>query len=147
MIDWAVRFAKDTAAFNSIFGICLYWLPMISCIVGYTMRTARNIQKDKISRVESEKDESYYIPTDTLGDLLCRAIVSVVPICNLWCVSFDIFPMVFGKALLWIQRTFNQPLVPKRKEYNECLLEYLQGIESGDAVLEIRDACKRRHPH
>ena len=33
----------------------------------------------------------------------------------------------------------------KRKEYNECLLKYLSGVESGDAVIEIQEVCKRKH--
>ncbi len=36
-------------------------------------------------------------------------------------------------------------LSDRRHAYNECLLEYLPGIESGDAVLEIQNVCKRKH--
>ena len=36
-------------------------------------------------------------------------------------------------------------LSDRRHAYNECLLEYLPGIESADAVLEIRNVCKRKH--
>jgi hypothetical protein len=32
-----------------------------------------------------------------------------------------------------------------RKKYNECLLEYLPGIESRDAVIEIQKVCRRKH--
>lgn len=36
-------------------------------------------------------------------------------------------------------------LSEKRKEYNECLLQYLPGVESGDAVIEIQEVCERKH--
>jgi hypothetical protein len=36
-------------------------------------------------------------------------------------------------------------LSEERKEYNECLLEYLPGVESGDAVIEIQEVCERKH--
>jgi len=36
-------------------------------------------------------------------------------------------------------------LSEERKEYNECLLEYLPGVESGDAVIEIQKVCERKH--
>ncbi len=36
-------------------------------------------------------------------------------------------------------------VLEKRKEYNECLLQYLPGVESGDAVTEIQQVCARKH--
>lgn len=36
-------------------------------------------------------------------------------------------------------------VLERRKEYNECLLEYLPGVESGDAVIEIQKVCERKH--
>ena len=36
-------------------------------------------------------------------------------------------------------------LSDNRRAYNECLLEYLSGVESGDAVIEIQEVCKRKH--
>lgn len=118
MIDWIIKFAGETATFNSIFGICLYWVPMAVCFIGYTMRTSRNIQKDKEERAKYKKepdDKNYYTPTDTIGDLIGRGIVSVVPMCNLWAASFDVSPKLFGKFYSWIGKTFNQPIVPKIK--------------------------------
>ncbi len=38
-------------------------------------------------------------------------------------------------------------LSDRRHAYNECLLGYLPGIESGDAVLEIQNVCKRKYLH
>ncbi len=36
-------------------------------------------------------------------------------------------------------------LSEKRKKYNECLLEYLPGMENSDAVIEIQNVCTRKH--
>ncbi len=117
MIDLVVGFAVATGTFNSIFGICLYWLPMVICIVGYTIRTARNIQKDKRERIQHEKNEiGYYSPTDTIGDLIGRSLVSIIPIANLWSALFDISPMLFDRLFKWVSCTFNQPLVPIRNK-------------------------------
>lgn len=116
MIDWIVRFSLKTATFNSIFGICLYWLPLVLCAFGYTVRTAKNIQKDKEERSRIEKKgEGYYEPTDTIGDLIGRSVITIIPIGNLWAALFDVSPEVFERLFEWIGKTFNQPLVPRRK--------------------------------
>jgi hypothetical protein len=36
-------------------------------------------------------------------------------------------------------------LPDNREKLNECLLEYLPGVESGDAVTEIKKVCERKH--
>lgn len=36
-------------------------------------------------------------------------------------------------------------LSDKRKKYNECLLEYLPGLESVNAALEIEQSCRNKH--
>lgn len=116
MWEWTVQFAADTVKFNSIFGMCLYWLPMLVCIVGYTMRTAKNIQKDKARRTEAEQgDRITYRPNDTIGDLIGRALISVIPIGNLWAAVGDVSPELFSRVFEWIGKTFDQPLVPERK--------------------------------
>jgi len=115
MIDWIIRFSVETMTFNSIFGICLYWLPFTLCIFGYTLRTARNVQKDKQKRSEAEKSNSIYRPTDTIGSLIGRALISIIPIANLWAAIFDISPVLVAKLFDWIGKTFDQPLVPTRK--------------------------------
>lgn len=120
MIDWVIKFAGDTVTFNSIFGISLYWVPMCVCVIGYTLRTSRNIQLDKKERSECEDIDNNsnwggYTPTDTYGDLIGRAVVSFVPICNLWAATFDVSPTLFGNFFKYLDKAFNQPIVPKRK--------------------------------
>jgi hypothetical protein len=97
---------------TGVIGIWLYWLPGAFCTVFYIIRTARNYIQDKNNR-ESSK---WYSPTDTIGTLIGRGIVSIVPIANLLAAIFDLAPEVFGKFFKYLDKLFNQPLVPKRKE-------------------------------
>ncbi len=122
MINWTIQFAKDTVMFNSLFGIVLFWFPMTICIVGYTMRTFRQIQTDKKNRLESEvqnSDERYvpvYYPTITVGDIIGRIVICFIPIANLWACLFDVSPELFHKLFSWISKTFDMPLVRKRNK-------------------------------
>ena len=127
MIESIRQFAFNTATFNSLVGILLYWVPTALCIVGYTVRTFRNVQTDVKRRKECEVAErmakvtetrscSYYTPTDTIGSLLGRALVSILPIANLWAAMFDVAPIMFKRIFDLFDKVFNQPLVPPRKE-------------------------------
>lgn len=123
MIEWIKSLCIDTAHFNSILGICLYWVPVSLCVVGYTLRTARNLRTDVIKRKEFEdnlcKDTPlhlYYTPTDTIGSLIGRAFVSLMPVANIWAAMFDVAPEMFGKLFKWIELVFNQPLVPRKED-------------------------------
>ena len=107
MIDWILDFR-----FNTPLAVLLYWLPLAICVVGYTLRTARDYRKDSADR-DSEK---YYFPTLTLGTIIGRAIVSLIPVANLWAASFDVGYDMLRGFFSWIGRLFDQPLVPKRKE-------------------------------
>jgi hypothetical protein len=46
--------------FNSLLGVLLYWSPLAFCVVMYTVRTAKNHQRD----AENRRGGSYYHPTD-----------------------------------------------------------------------------------
>lgn len=95
---------------NGLFAVLLYWLPMASCLVFYTARTARGYMRDKARRAGA--DGAYYVPSETVGGILGRALVSIVPVANLWAAFFDLAPNVFERLFEWIGATFNQPLVP-----------------------------------
>lgn len=123
----------------------LYWLPLSICVVGYTLRTAENYQKDlnerdkykvlmnKRKELESDPEEldrfvrsgeardsdkytSYYSPTDKIGTLIGRALVSIVPVANLWAGMFDVAPRLFRRLIERIEKIFDSPLVPAPKE-------------------------------
>lgn len=125
MIEGIKTLCIDTAQFNSILGICLYWAPMSLCVIGYTLRTARNLRKDLITRRKCKENwlsgnpegrslmcMDYYAPTDTVGTLIGRAFVSIMPVANIWAAMFDVAPALFGKLFDYITTVFNQPLVP-----------------------------------
>jgi hypothetical protein len=97
---------------NPWIAVCLYWAPLALCAYGYLMRTWFNYRKD----VETRKKEPHYYPTDTIGSLIGRAVVTILPVGNLLAAIFDVAPEVFGRFFKWIGRVFNQPLVPKLKE-------------------------------
>lgn len=120
-------------------GMLLYWLPLSICVVGYTLRTAENYQKDLIERdkyrksskirkemgsdelndyVRKNKDEysSYYSPTDKIGTIIGRALVSIIPVANLWAGMFDVAPRLFHRLIERIEKIFDTPLVPEIKE-------------------------------
>lgn len=115
MIEWIIKFSEATMTFNSFFGIILYWVPLTLCVFGYTLRTARNIQVDRAARAQCERQQlNFYTPTDKLGDLIGRAVVSIVPLANLWAGLFDVSPVLFRRFFHWVGMAFNTPLVPKR---------------------------------
>lgn len=103
--------------FTNYVGLFLYWVPLSLCIFVYTIRTWQNYQKDLVKRTEAEKarGNGYYSPTDTVGALIGRALVSVLPVANLWAALFDVAPILFRHLFRFIGKVFDQPLVPKRK--------------------------------
>lgn len=110
-------FLINTVTFNSIIGICLYWLPLALCSIGYLVRSSREYHTDIEKRTESENNpKQYYNPTIRIGTLIGRCLISIVPIVNLLAAIFDISPIMFKRILDWIVDVFDRPLVPKRKE-------------------------------
>lgn len=125
-------------------GMLLYWLPLSICVVGYTLRTAENYQKDYIEREkyrnylkrlkelegdeeatdrfkrsclsDSETHTRHYSPTDKIGTLIGRALVSIIPFANLWAGAFDVSPRLFRRLIERIEKIFDTPLVPRIKE-------------------------------
>lgn len=103
----AIDYAREFQ-WNSTLGILLFWVPLAFCLFGYTLRTAKNYRKD-LARRESE---TFYHPTDTIGALMGRALVSIIPVANIWAAMFDLAPEVFGRLFKWLGQVFDQPLVP-----------------------------------
>ena len=97
--------------FNSALGFALYWLPLVFCSVGYFVRTWKNYANDRRRRDELGRE---YYPIETIGRLLGRGLVSIVPVANMLAAVFDLAPEVFSQFFRWIGKAFNQPLVPER---------------------------------
>jgi hypothetical protein len=104
VIDWVLNlWANRWIAFG------LYWLPLAFCAFGYILRTGRNFRKDRAKRVEVGE---FYHPTDTIGTLIGRGLLTIIPLANVCAAVFDLAPEVFGKFFSWLERVFSQPLVP-----------------------------------
>jgi len=106
MIDWIMSFK-----FNSLLGVLLYWVPLSLCIYGYTLRTWFNYKKDLLNR-----NNERYTPTDTIGDLVGRGVVTLIPVANIWAATFDVAPEVFKRFFKLLGEIFDKPLVPSRGE-------------------------------
>lgn len=95
--------------FNGTLAVYLYWMPLAVCAVGYFIRTAKNYVNDRKKR---EERGGYYVPSDTIGSLIARAVVTILPIGNMFAAVFDIGPSMLGRFFDWVGAVFNQPLVP-----------------------------------
>lgn len=119
-MDYIINFQ-----FNSLLGICLYWVPLVFCVIFYTVRTAEGYMKDKAAREKDDEERakevdseyrslSRYYPEETIGRILGRSVVSITPVANIWAALFDLAPKVFGRFFDMLGKIFDQPLVPKR---------------------------------
>lgn len=102
---------------NWLIANVLYWGPLTFCIFGYTVRTWRHFKADTASRdkLSREGKSDHYMPTDRLGTLVGRAVVSLLPLANLWAATFDLAPEVFRRVFEWLGKVLDQPVVPARK--------------------------------
>ena len=121
MIERLSVFVSEYRVITQTMGPLLYWVPLSFCAYGYTIRTWVNYQKDVATRdaeimqlAKPPVHTVFYRPTDTVGTLIGRALITIIPVANLWAAVFDIAPKVFGSLFKWIGRVFDQPLVPKR---------------------------------
>ena len=105
-------------SFTSLMGIYLYWAPLTLCAWGYTLHTWQNYQKDIVERDKyyaNPRDKMYYSPTDTIGTLIGRAIVTFMPVANLWVAVLGFGPRLFSGFFRRVGKIFDIPLVPVRK--------------------------------
>lgn len=114
---------------NPWIAMMLYWLPLSICALGYTLRTFENYHKDLAARTAyvsalaeaKRKDDDgrsmrgvdYYSPTDKIGTLIGRALVTLCPIANVWAAVFDVSPRMFSRIIQRVEAIFDQPLVPR----------------------------------
>ncbi len=88
------------------------------------MRSWDRYQKDVNSRAEYEeykagpKDQKLYVsayhPSLKVGSILGYALLCIIPIANLFAAIFDVAPKVFRGVIEFLEKVFNQPLVPER---------------------------------
>lgn len=111
MIDTILNYVY-TFQWNGWLAIGLYWLPLSFCAYGYSVRTFRRYVADRKLR---ETPGAHYHPKETLGTLIGRALVTVLPIANLWASAFDLAPKIFSHFFETLAKIFDQPLVPDTK--------------------------------
>ena len=114
-MDWI---QNHTPAWNGLIALLLFWLPLLLCLYGYAIRSFRAFANDRAARATAElpasQSNGYYLPSITIGTLVGRVLISVVPIVNLFAAIFDVAPEVFGDFFRWCGKAFDIPLVPKR---------------------------------
>ena len=70
--------------FNSWAGFLIYWVPTILCILKYTFKTVEDYRKDLVHMRKLKLGEiDYCLPADTLGNIISRILVSVIPVVNI----------------------------------------------------------------
>lgn len=94
-----------------------YWLPLSFCIISFTIITIRNYIEDREKR-EIKDPFYYYNPTDTLGDLICRIILTTLPIINI-ITALCLLPGMFVDFFEWIRDIFDTPLVPPKRSIKD----------------------------
>jgi hypothetical protein len=100
---------------TTLWGIALYWAPLIMCSVGYLLRAISDVHKDVVARSAPINEFGLsYEPSITVGTLIGRGLVSIIPVANLLAAIFDVAPEVFGNFFKTLGKIFNQPLVAKR---------------------------------
>ncbi len=95
-------------------GILLYWIPLVICLIGYSIKTIKQYLKDKKVR---ETPGTYYIPSLTIGTVLARILATVLPTINLIAAIFDIVPKLSSQLFLLVDDLFCYPLVPDSSRY------------------------------
>lgn len=102
---------------NGWIALLLYWLPLVLCAIGYSVRSVRRYNKDRTARAKADADpKAYYWPELKLGDLIGYAFVTVCPIGNLLAVIFDVGAPMIREFFWWLGSVFDIPLVPKRQK-------------------------------
>lgn len=119
-MDWI---QSHIPAWNGLIALIVFWLPLLLCLYGYTIRSLRDFANDRAKRAyaeaQPEPSKGYYEPSVTVGTLVGRVLAAVVPIVNLVCAIFDVGPQVFGDFFKWFGKAFDIPLVPKRAKRQE----------------------------
>lgn len=115
MIEWA----KNAAGWwtSGWLGVLLYWLPLGGCLVGYALRSMKDVRSDLALR--EREGGRYYVPRITLGTLVGRLILSVVPVANLVACICDVGIGMLRDFVEWIGRVLDIPLVPQRKRRDQ----------------------------
>ena len=93
-------------------GFWTYWLPMVLCFIGYTGRTWYQVQE--LKRSKDNKFDYPRVPPLTVGSLVGRVLLSVIPIVNIIALVFGLSYDMVNKAGTWIGNILSFELVKNR---------------------------------
>ena len=111
MIETMVKWV-DSFGFTGWMGFILYWSALIVCAYGYALQTWQNYQKD----VKKRDEDRFYHPTDTVGTVVGRVFITVIPVVNIIAAAFDVGPKLSWAFFGWIGKALDVPLVPRKKQ-------------------------------
>ena len=105
---------------TGVIGICLYWIPLIVCLIVYIIRGVKVYFDLRKERTEGDYHISSWFDPDklTIGHVIFFLFVSICPFINLIALkepAYDIVSYIFKK----ISRFLSQPLVPDSKYYQD----------------------------
>ncbi len=111
MIAEFIQYTKEFVSFNTWMSIGLYWLPMALALVYSVWSFIEEYACDMKNR-----NDKYYTPSLTVGTILGRLVLSVLPYFNIPYAVFRAFPKLFESMATIIEGICNIPLVPPKKE-------------------------------
>lgn len=105
-----------TQTLTTRFGILLYWLPLVVCIVGNLCQFVQVYRSDLRER---EGRNGYYTPTLTVGHVLAWVLITVTPGVNLMVACFYHGPCIISNIFSRMSKMFDFPLVPDSDSYKQ----------------------------
>lgn len=97
-------------------GLLLYWVPVVICFIGYLHLTILDFNKEIIKRDEARMGRSYFTPTLTVGVVLGRGILVIIPVVNLFLVVFKFVPYYASGFVSRLGKIFSSPFVSWTEE-------------------------------
>ena len=97
-------------AFTGTVGMFTYWMPLVLCAIGYTVRTIKQIQHIKAYTLG---ETTKWVQDLTVGTIVWRVLLTVTPIVNVLALSFSLLTDMVSQVLNWLQNVLDFKLVKK----------------------------------
>jgi hypothetical protein len=131
MLDWLTNLYYGIIT-SPFWLTILYIVPLIAVGVGSFFRIGKELRTDVLQREKAEAAEAAgqqpgqeswrynesieYKPSVTIGRIIGRIILTLCPLANLIAAIIDYGPMLAHDVAEFLDKTFNIPLVPKRRK-------------------------------
>lgn len=123
MMEKVYEYVPQFMLNNSIiWGLLLYWLPMVVCAVYYSQQFVVYYRKDLAAREGTEINE-FYRPQLTVGAIISSIVVIGMPILNLLYAVCKAAPVMFAGFFSWCGRMFTFPIVPDTANHKESRIQ------------------------